>query len=244
MRIYMVEDETLTRTGQRLLLSGLEKDIDFEEAGDCETVVNFANKDTVDLLLLDLYLPGVDGVDALVKIRECYTCPIVVLSSEDNPQIIRQALACGADGFIPKSSTSEVMIAALKLVLAKGVYLPPHVLDSLHDKDVINSMGNNSNIKGRDNNVTPKTRTQKTSTHETSTVKNHRLGELSERQLDVLRKAAQGKVNKVIAKELYISEGTVKAHLSACYRVLEVSNRTEAGIAAVSLGLVSELEEI
>jgi DNA-binding NarL/FixJ family response regulator len=116
-------------------------------------------------------------------------------------------------GFIPKSSTPEVLVQALRLVLAHGVYLPPTVLDAA-------AM------------TTPTTAadSQGAAGHATS------LG-LTTRQIDVLRCVIQGKPNKIIARELDISEGTVKAHLSSVLRAFGVRNRTEAVYAAAKLGL-------
>ncbi len=213
LRVFLVDDHQLFRSGLRLLLSNLQKGILFEEACHCDGVLNFENKDDIDLILLDLYIPGTTGFEALNKIKEHYHCSVVVLSSEDNPRIIRDSIAQGAAGFIPKSSSPEVLIAALQLVLANGVYLPPHVLS---DKSESSDSGESGRFR--------------------DTI----LNQLSKRQLDVLTKASQGKSNKIIARELHIAEGTVKAHLSACYRVLEVDNRTEAVYATVSMGLLSD----
>lgn len=213
MRVFLVDDHHLFRSGLCFLLSGLQSDIQFAEAGNIDDVINFDDKSDIDLVLLDLYLPGTEGFDALESIKQNYQCSVVVLSSEDDPHIIRSTIAHGAAGFIPKSSSPEVLVAALQLVLANGIYLPPHVLN-----DSLDNQNTSSKTQQRD----------------------AIIGQLSERQLDVLIKAAQGKSNKIIARELHIAEGTVKAHLSACYRVLEVDNRTEAVYATASMGLLPE----
>lgn len=211
MRIYLVDDHDLFRSGLRLLLSGLQKDIEFIEADNLEDVISYPGKEQVDLVLLDLYLPGVEKFDALASIREHYCCSIVVLSGEDNPRIIRDAINQGAAGFIPKSSSPEILMAALQLVLASGIYLPPHVLEDY--------------VEGEDLSASDEARAAL-------------VEQLTERQLNVLIKAAQGKPNKVIAREMHIAEGTVKAHLSACYKALEVDNRTKAVYATAALGLL------
>lgn len=212
MKVLLIDDHQLFRSGLRTLLSGLQSNIEFVESNDCASAIDVANKDEVDLVLLDLYLPGTEGFDALELIKSHYHCSIVVLSSEDEPRVIRSAIAQGAVGFIPKSSSPEVLIAALQLVLANGVYLPPHVLSDYTDS--VQQLGNDRDA-----------------------YRNDVLNQLTERQLGVLAQAARGKSNKVIARELHIAEGTVKAHLSACYRVLEVNNRTEAVYATASLNL-------
>jgi DNA-binding NarL/FixJ family response regulator len=163
-------------------------------------------------VLLDLKLPGVNGMDALRALREAVpAAPLVVLSGEEDPHVVREAIERGAMGFIPKSSTPEVLIQALRLVLARGVYLPPTVLDSRAAP-------------------APGASPQADSAAA-------RLLGLTPRQADVLRCVIQGKPNKIIARELDISEGTVKAHLSSVMHALGAHNRTEAVYAAAKLGL-------
>lgn len=165
----------------------------------------------MDLVLVDLHMPGANGMDALGAMRAAFEASaVVVLSSEDDPRLIRQSIEMGASGFIPKSSTPQVMIAALRLVLAGGTYLPPHVL-----------LG----FSGAAPEAAP------------AEVSAHSVDGLSARQLEVLMKAVQGKANKVIARELQLSEGTIKAHLSAAFRTLGVQNRTEAVFVAAKVGL-------
>jgi DNA-binding NarL/FixJ family response regulator len=135
---------------------------------------------------------------------------IVALSSEENPAINRAAIEAGAAGFIPKSSTPNVLIAALKLALAGGVYLPPSVLQSLRGQPAAASSAR------------------------LSPSRSHISQGVSARFSNC---RSRGKVNKIIARELKISEATVKAHLSACFRALGVSNRTEAVFAAANMNL-------
>jgi len=140
------------------------------------------------------------------------TVPVVVLSGEDDPQMIRTTIQHGAMGFIPKASTPEVLVQALKLVLARSVYLPPAALDASDESTPLRA----ADPAGRsDANL---------------------LG-ITQRQLEVLRCVIQGKTNKVIARELDISDGTVKQHLSDVLLRLGVKNRTEAVYAAAKLGL-------
>ena len=150
------------------------------------------------------------GLEALEAVRPAFeSSPIVVLSGEDDPRQVRRAIDAGAAGFIPKSSTPDVLCGALRLVLANEVYLPAVALRGIDQEE---GAGGG--------------------------VASGRLGDaLSERQVDVLRKAVQGKANKVIARELVISESTVKAHLSAAFRALGVHNRTEAVYVAARCGL-------
>ena len=205
MRILIVDDHALFRQGLRFLLRDLDEQLDISESGDCAQALALA-AEVFDIVLLDLHMPGVAGIEALTSMRQAFeTSRIVVLSGEEDPRQVRRAIDAGAVGFIPKSSTPEVLLSALRLVLADGIYLPTVALKGVDEP----APGASEAISG------------------------DRLRDtLSERQVDVLRKAVQGKANKVIARELSISEGTVKAHLSAAFRALGVHNRTEAVYAA------------
>jgi len=198
----------------RLLLTSLDSDVNLEEASECAEALELASARSFDLVLLDLKMPGLNGLDALNALREAASgVPIVVLSGEDDPSIVRAAIERGAMGFIPKSSTPEVLIQALRLVLAHGVYLPPLALGAPRAT------------------LSASAATFGTGSGEAA------LPGITQRQMEVLRCVIRGKPNKVIARELSISEGTVKLHLSAVLRALGVHNRTEAVYAAAKLGI-------
>ena len=210
MRVLLVDDHKLFREGLKAILAGSETGISLDEAGSAAQGLERAAAGTYDLILLDLKMPGVQGMDGLQAMREAVPAtPVVVLSGEEYSDVVRAAIELGAMGFIPKSSTPEVLIQAMRLIAAGGVYLPPAVLDSR----------------------LPASLPPKAASGET------KLPGLTERQMDVLRCVIQGKPNKVIARELDISEGTVKAHLSAVMHALGARNRTEAVYAAAKLGL-------
>ena len=188
MRVLLIDDHALFRRGLRLMLRELMPEADVTEADSCATAIDMAD-DAFDLVLLDLNLPGMQGLSALNVIRPVFhQCPVVVVSGEENPGLIRATIQDGAAGFIPKTSEPEVMQAALRVVLARGVYVPAHALGTA-----------TGSLEG-----------------------------LTPRQLEVLRRALKGTPNKLIARELNISEGTVKSHLSATFRAIQVRNRTEA----------------
>lgn len=210
VRILIVDDHDLFRKGLRHLLNGFDAELEIVEAADCDEAIALAGE-RFELVLLDLHMPRIAGLDALQRVRPAFeSSPIVVLSGEDDPRQVRRAIDAGAAGFIPKSSTPDVLRSALRLVLAGEVYLPAVALKGIDES----------------------------ASDAATTLTSGRFGEgLSERQVDVLHKAVQGKPNKVIARELGISEGTVKAHLSAAFRALGVHNRTEAVYAAARCGL-------
>lgn len=209
MRILLVDDHALIREGMKFLLGDIDETIELDEAGNCDEALAHAAERAYDLVLLDLKMPGTQGMDALTLFREHHPdLPIVILSGEGTPHLVRETIESGCMGFIPKTSTPQVFAQALKLVLAGGVYLPPDVLEPSRLEDHSGGHTRSGAIVG-----------------------------LSHRQLQVLRCVIEGKPNKVIARELDVSEHTVKAHLSVVYRVLDVHNRTEAVYAAAKLGV-------
>ena len=215
LHILLVDDLHLFRQGLKFLLADLDPDIVFLEADSCAGALALVPQGPVHLVLVDLHMPGVDGMDALGAMRRAYdTAPVVVLSSEDDPRVIRAAIELGACGFVPKSSTPQVLMAALRLVLAGGIYLPPDVLRAWDQAAAVAPLPVPAPIPVQ-----------------------ARPDGMSERQFEVLRMAIQGKANKVIAREMQLSEGTIKAHLSAAFRALGVQNRTEALYVAAKVGL-------
>jgi DNA-binding NarL/FixJ family response regulator len=214
VKILLIDDHALFREGLKFLLRSLDAALEVHEAGNCAKALEHAAAGNYELVLLDLKMPGVAGLDALAALREALPdSPLVVLSGEDNPGVVRAAIERGAMGFIPKSSTPEVLLHALRLVLARGVYLPPMVLDAAGPASPSASA------------ASPATAGQPV------------LPGLTPRQMDILRYVIQGKPNKIIARELDISEGTVKSHLSSVLHALGTRNRTEAVYAAAKLGL-------
>lgn len=210
MNVLLVDDHELFRSGLKFLLADLVENISFFEAPSCAVAIELAAKTKFDIVLLDLQLPGISGLDALALLRErIEEAVIVVVSAEENREVIRQIIDAGAAGYIPKASSHAIMMAALRLVLAGGVYLPAHTVGAkLPPQEA-----------GADH-------------KQVSSIEN-----LTGRQIETLRIAMQGKANKVIARELNISEATVKAHLSSVFRALGVKNRTEAVFAAAKIGL-------
>ena len=213
MKILVADDHALFRDGLRYLLGQLGEPVEMLEAKDGAGALELvgAHPD-LELVLLDLGMPGIDGLAGLRLVRARNPAvPVVILSGSEEPADMRQALAAGALGFIPKSSTSQVMLNALRLVLSGGMYLPPSYLERAQSLRV------------------PLTASSVDS-----------LG-LTPRQLDVLRLLAQGHSNKEIARVLQLAEGTVKLHISAILRALRVDNRTRAVVAAAHvLGLAGQ----
>lgn len=130
MKFLLIDDHALFRHGLVLLLGRLPGAHECLEADRCEAALALlAAQGDPDLILLDLALPGMNGLDGLVQLRaQCPTTPIVLLSANDNPRMVMDGMRRGAQGFIPKSACPEVVIAALQVVLAGGTYLPARAL--------------------------------------------------------------------------------------------------------------------
>ena len=129
MNLLVIDDHPLFREGMKVLLRHLDANLQIDEADDCRGALHFARKQLYDLVLLDLKLPGVNGLDALAAIRKEFPfTPVVVVSGEHSAPVVREAIDRGAMGFIPKSSTPDQLVHALRQVLARKVYLPAEAI--------------------------------------------------------------------------------------------------------------------
>ena len=188
----------------------------FLEASTATEVIDTIFEHTgIGLLLLDLVMPGSNGFQLLKQICDSNPdLPVVVLSAADDPAQMRKALDVGASGFISKSGNAEVMLSALRLILAGGIYVPPDMLKPRPDTDP---------------------RAQEI-VAESSGATGPQTPVLTARQRQVLEKLGQGKSNKQIARELDLSENTVKIHVTGILRALGVDNRTQAAVIARAKG--------
>ena len=207
-RLVIADDHPLFRGALREAVSGLFEHVEIGEAGSFEDVAKLLESGgEVDLILLDLNMPGVRGFSGLMYLRAQYpSVPIVVVSANDDPTVIRRCMDLGTSGFIPKTLGIEEMRAAIKRVLEGGVWTPPDVdLSAGADTETANLMA--------------------------------RLASLTPQQVRVLMMLSQGLLNKQIAYELSVSEATVKAHVSAILQKLGVESRTQAVITAAKIEL-------
>jgi DNA-binding NarL/FixJ family response regulator len=203
VKVLIADDHPLVRDALARTVRELASDVQVQEAGDLEALLRLAAEGGADLALVDLNMPGMDGVQGLRRLREAVpTLPIVVASGQEDSITIRAVLAAGAVGFIPKSERAEVLLAALRLVQSGGTYVPARMLDP--------AGGPPHDLKSAD---------------------------LTPRQLDVLQCLLRGEPNKQIARQLGLTEGTVKIHIAAILRALHARNRTEAVVRARSLGI-------
>lgn len=219
-KILLIDDHTLFREGVQLLLKQLDDSVEVMSAGTCKLGLELAAAHSdVDLVLLDLELPDQVRFEGLSILRERHPgLPVVMLSARDDAATVVEALDRGAMGFIPKTSSTELMLNALRLVFAGGTYIPPEAIAG-------HASGGASTLDGRG--IMRASRTLAD------------LG-LTGRQVDVLRLLVRGRSNKLICRELDLAEGTVKTHMTAVLRALHVTNRTQAIIAIAKLGITLE----
>ena len=205
-KVLIADDHPLVRDGLARLMRLLDAQAEVVEAADYAAIERELEHGVPALALIDLNMPGMDGLAGVQRLRERYPAlQIVVASAEDDPVTIRGVLSLGVAGFLPKSEPPEVMLQALQLVLRGGTYMPASALSDFRD--------------GRPPPARPDT------------------SGLTPRQLDVLRELMRGQPNKLIARELGLTEGTVKIHIAAILRALHARNRTEAVVVARQLGI-------
>jgi DNA-binding NarL/FixJ family response regulator len=218
----LADDHALVREGLKHTLSRLADDVEFREAASATEVLDFIEGDEpIDMALLDLVMPGSNGFELLTRVCDGNPeLPVVMLSGSVDPVKMRKALDIGAAGYITKSATAEVMLSALRLVLAGGIYVPPDML------------------KG--DGAAPRTPEEAAPTASPPAVS---AASLTTRQREVLACLGQGKSNKQIGRELDLSENTVKIHVAAILRALGVDNRTQAAVVARENGIVSVSED-
>ena len=205
-RLVIADDHPLFRGALREAVVGLVDRADIAEAGTFEEMSKLLDESgEVDLILLDLSMPGVRGFSGLMFLRAQYpSLPVLVVSANDDPSVIRRCMDFGASGFMPKTLGIEQMREAIKRVLSGGVWTPPDVdLTGGADAESAALMA--------------------------------RLSSLTPQQVRVLMMLSEGMLNKQIAYELSVSEATVKAHVSAILQKLGVDSRTQAVIAAAKI---------
>jgi DNA-binding NarL/FixJ family response regulator len=215
IRLLIVDDHPLFRRGVRLFLKDA-PGIDLAgEAGDGPEALRFLEKETVHVVLLDLLMPGMSGIEATGRIvRQWPAIKILILTSMDNWRKAYDALKAGASGYILKDAQPEELLAAIRAVAAGGSYLGTGVAAEL-----LNHLGSDSANRPEQQQET-----------------------LTEREKEVLVLVAQGLGNRKIAEELFVSEKTVKTHVANILQKLNVKSRTQAALYAIQTGLIKETD--
>jgi DNA-binding NarL/FixJ family response regulator len=218
MKVLLIDDHPLILAALQSVIQGLGDHVEVASASSGRAAREFLQADaTVDLVLLDLHLGDADGFDLLSEFRSTYPAlPVVVISASDRTSDVIRSVDMGAMGFVPKRASNETLVDALQQVISGGVYVPPMSMGS----DVIGS-----------SNAAPQPVQQEAVSAGFQTAPSLSQLGLTPRQTDVLALLLKGQPNKLIARELGLSVETVKDHVAAVLRALNVSSRTQAVIA-------------
>jgi DNA-binding NarL/FixJ family response regulator len=212
VRIVLAEDHTILREGLRALLTA---DPNFEiigEAADGRAAVRFVEKQIPDLILMDLSMPRMTGMDAIREIKKRYPqTKIIALTVHKTEEYLRTTLHAGADGYVLKDATRDELMMAIQSVLKGKTYLSPGVSGRVIE----------GYLEGKESQMPPST-----------------LGLLSQREREVLKLIAEGYKNKEIATDLCISLKTVEKHRANLMKKLDLHNAAALTAYAIEQGLV------
>ena len=220
MRILIADDHELFLKGLELILSDWNKDLDLVFAKSYTDIFNILEKDTnFNLVLTDLAMPGANWEEAIVRIHNTLPeTPIIILSAVFDKEIVEKTIELGVSGYIPKTASNAVILSAVNLVISGGVYIPPELLNHKLSEE-FNEFKQAVELP-------------------VGKCAEETVNYLTPRQIDVLRCIAQGMSNKQIAYTLGLTEGTVKLHVTAILKILNVYNRTGAVMEATKLGVL------
>jgi len=214
VKVLLVDDHTLVRRGLAHLLSSFLDQAEITEAEDADHALRALSAGTQDVALVDIRMPGRDGLDLLKEIRATWPkLPVIILTSFDDSDYVKRALADGAAGYLLKDSTPDDLRQAITVAMTgSGNVLSPRAVRNLFDNaaSAVQRGPSRSGPQGAG---------------------------LTRREVDIMSYLAQGDSNREISKALFLSEKTVKAHLAAIFRKLGVTNRTKAAMAALAMGL-------
>jgi DNA-binding NarL/FixJ family response regulator len=212
VKILLVDDHVLIREAMRGVLREIDPSATIMEAQTARQADDLVERDhDISLVLLDLRLPDRDGMEMLTALRASHpSTAVVMLSALSDRDTVLRSLTAGAQGFIAKTATRDILLGALRLIMAGGIYIPPEILGE-----------------------TAQASTPAPPEHAKPSPSD--LG-LTGRQLDVLALMMQGKSNKLICRHLDLAEPTVKNHVSSILKALNVNNRTEAVLAVTAFG--------
>jgi two-component system nitrate/nitrite response regulator NarL len=200
VKLLIVDDHPLFRDGLAALLRQASADTFVVQASSTEEALQIVDENIIDAVFMDLVMPGLCGEPAIREFaRRHPDVPVIVLSSSENPGDVRRVLNAGASGYIPKSATAQTVVSALTLVMSGNIYVPPLLVSAA--------------TRAADNATNGGPRS---------------LSQLTDRQVDVLKYLRDGLTNKEIGASLGIAEKTVKVHIAAIFKTLNVVNRTQA----------------
>lgn len=215
IRVAIVDDQTLVRQGIRSLLALSDEIEVVGEGQDGNDALELIETHDVDVLLLDLRMPGRDGISTLETLAARGSSqPVLVLTTFDDDELVLQALRAGARGYLLKDVTLEQLIGAVRTLAAGGTLVQPAITDRL-----LRAVAAGDAPVAVDRDAPP-------------------IQELTEREREVLRLVATGYTNREIAEALFLAEGTVKNHVSAVLLKLGTRDRTRAVLRALHHGLL------
>jgi len=208
-QFLIADDHPLFREALKGALSAKFEGLEVFESSDFDSTLQvLSEQEDLDILLLDLHMPGNGDLYGLIRIREEYpSLPIAVVSGSEDVNIVSKVMGYGAMGFIPKSSSSDDIASAINQILEGDTWLPKELKNKVAE------------IEGEDREIAAQ------------------VASLTPQQYRVLQYLHEGLLNKQIAYELHISEATIKAHITAIFRKLGVYNRTQAVLIAAKLKL-------
>lgn len=214
MKVLLVDDHTLVRRGLAHLLVACIPDAEVTEAGGTDETLEVLKSTKHDVALVDIRMPGRDGLQLLKEMRSSYPkLPVIMLSSYDNGEYVKAALSEGAAGYLLKDTSPDDLVQAISVAMSgAGNVLSPRAVRNMFDGPSVRE------DQGKDE-------------------RPHANAGLTRRESDVLELLATGSSNREISRRLFLSEKTVKAHLAAVFRKLGVANRTQAAMAAVAMGI-------
>jgi len=214
IRLMIVDDQDLVRTGFRMIL---ESEPDMEvvaEASDGDEAIDLAQRYTIDVALMDIRMKRVDGIEATKRIVELRPSTyVLMLTTFDLNEYVYEALRAGASGFLLKDAPPEQLVDAIRTVASGDALLAPAITRKVIEAYTSRPMRS-------DDTLPPE------------------LSELTSREIDVLRLIARGQSNAEIAKELFLGETTVRTHVGSILRKLNIRDRVQAVVVAYETGLV------
>jgi DNA-binding NarL/FixJ family response regulator len=218
MRIVIVDDHVLMRRGMAYIVEHGIPGVDVVEAESASAALAAMRQDVVDVALIDVRLPDLDGLELLQAMkREWPSVPVIMLSTHENAPYVKRALSDGAAGYLLKDATPEDLHRAIDAAISGGAgLLSPRAIQTLFEDLVSTGRRSPDGIAG------------------SLPLAGYHL---TQREHEILALLAEGRSNRSIATNLFVSEETVKAHVGSIFRKLGVANRTQAAMMAVQLGV-------